>query len=154
MRKLILLILLLSPPFVGEGFAPSDSLEIVVRPTEIDVKGHVNNAKYIEYLQWSRWEWFDKQGLTNEKLKELDTVLVVVNININYRQEVLQGEKLSVDVELQKIGDKSLTLTQTVRKMNGDVAADAQVVLVGIDPSSRKSRSLPDSVRKILEKKL
>ena len=26
------------------------SLDIVVRPTEIDVNGHVNNAKYLEYL--------------------------------------------------------------------------------------------------------
>jgi acyl-CoA thioester hydrolase/thioesterase-3 len=28
------------------------SLNIIVRPTEIDVNGHVNNAKYLEYLEW------------------------------------------------------------------------------------------------------
>src|SRR5208337_4738335 len=26
--------------------------EIVVRPTEVDVNGHVNNAKYVEYMEW------------------------------------------------------------------------------------------------------
>lgn len=68
--------------------------EIIVRPTEIDVKGHVNNAKYIEYLQWSRWEWFAKHNLTNDHLSELKIVLVVANINIDYRKEVKEGEKI------------------------------------------------------------
>jgi acyl-CoA thioesterase FadM len=31
-------------------------LETVVRCTEIDVNGHVNNAKYVEYLEWGREE--------------------------------------------------------------------------------------------------
>ena len=39
------------------------SLEIVVRPTEIDVNGHVNNAKYVEYLEWGREEWYERNGL-------------------------------------------------------------------------------------------
>ena len=29
-------------------------LETVVRCTEIDVNGHVNNAKFVEYLEWGR----------------------------------------------------------------------------------------------------
>ncbi|MGO8899184.1 MAG: acyl-CoA thioesterase [Isosphaeraceae bacterium] len=30
------------------------ALEIVVRPTEVNVNGHVNNAKYVEYMEWGR----------------------------------------------------------------------------------------------------
>ncbi len=30
------------------------ALEIVVRPTEVDVNGHVNNAKYVEYSGGAR----------------------------------------------------------------------------------------------------
>ena len=30
--------------------------EIVVRPTEVDVNGHVNNTKYVEYMEWGREE--------------------------------------------------------------------------------------------------
>jgi thioesterase III len=29
------------------------ALEIVVRPTEVDVNGHVNNAEYVEYMEAS-----------------------------------------------------------------------------------------------------
>jgi acyl-CoA thioesterase FadM len=28
------------------------ALTIIVRSTEIDINGHVNNAKYLEYLEW------------------------------------------------------------------------------------------------------
>ena len=44
------------------------TLEIVVRPTEIDVNGHVNNAKYVEYLEWGREEWYESNGLPYERL--------------------------------------------------------------------------------------
>ena len=38
------------------------SIELIVRSTEIDVNGHVNNAKYLEYLEWGREEWYEKAG--------------------------------------------------------------------------------------------
>ena len=28
------------------------ALEIVVRPTEVDVNGRGNNAKYVDYMEW------------------------------------------------------------------------------------------------------
>ena len=41
------------------GASMETSLEIVVRPTEVDVNGHVNNAKYVEYMEWGREEWYE-----------------------------------------------------------------------------------------------
>lgn len=35
-------------------------IEIEVRPTEIDVMGHVNNAKYLEYMEWGREDWYNQ----------------------------------------------------------------------------------------------
>jgi hypothetical protein len=32
------------------------ALEIVVRPTEVDVNGHVNDAKYVDCMEWGREE--------------------------------------------------------------------------------------------------
>ena len=61
-------------------------LETVVRCTEIDVNGHVNNAKYVEYLEWGREEWYDRHGFPYDRLLALGTVTVVVNINLNLRQ--------------------------------------------------------------------
>ena len=38
-------------------------LEIVVRWTELDVNGHVNNVKCLEYPEWGRHEWCDPPRL-------------------------------------------------------------------------------------------
>jgi Thioesterase-like superfamily len=52
------------------------ALEIVVRPTEVDVNGHVNNAKYVEYMEWGREEWYERQGLPYARLFALGAVTV------------------------------------------------------------------------------
>jgi YbgC/YbaW family acyl-CoA thioester hydrolase len=122
------------------------SIEIVVRPTEIDVNGHVNNAKYVEYLEWGREEWYERNGLPHERLFELGAVTVAVNLNLNFRKECRQGELLLVLTRPERLGRTSFTLRQEIRKRSGEVAADAVVTLVTIDPATRTSRPVPDEL--------
>ena len=42
---------------------------LTVRSTDIDVIGHVNNAKYLEYMEWARFEWIWEQGFTLDELR-------------------------------------------------------------------------------------
>ena len=119
------------------------SIEIVVRPTEIDVNGHVNNAKYVEYLEWGREDWYERQGLTYERLLELGAITVTVNLNLNFRRECRQGERLTVVTRPDRLGRTSFALRQEIRSADGGIAADAVVTLVTIDPESRKSRPVP-----------
>ena len=72
------------------------SLEIVVRPTEVDVNGHVNNAKYVEYMEWGREEWYERHDLPYDRLFSLGAVTVTVNLNLNFRRECRQGEVLTI----------------------------------------------------------
>jgi thioesterase III len=119
------------------------SLEIVVRPTEIDVNGHVNNAKYVEYLEWGREEWYERNGLPYERLFELGAVTVTVNLNLNFRKECRQGEVLVILTRPERLGRTSFALSQEIRKRTGEVAADAVVTIVTIDPATRTSRPVP-----------
>ncbi len=122
------------------------SLEIVVRPTEIDVNGHVNNAKYVEYLEWGREEWYERNGLPYERLLELGAVTVTVNLNLNFRKECRQGEVLVILTRPERLGRTSFALRQEIRKRTGEVAADAVVTIVTIDPATRTSRQVPDEL--------
>jgi len=70
------------------------ALEIVVRPTELDVNGHVNNAKYVDYVEWGREDWYERQGLPYARLFALGAVTVTANLNLNFRRECRQGEFL------------------------------------------------------------
>jgi YbgC/YbaW family acyl-CoA thioester hydrolase len=119
-------------------------LETVVRCTEIDVNGHVNNARYVEYLEWGREEWYDRHGFTYDRLRGLGAVTVVVNINLNLRQPCHQGERLRIITRPQRRGRTSFALGQHIEKEGGAVAADALVTLVTIDPTKGRSRPLPE----------
>jgi len=119
-------------------------LEAVVRCTEIDVNGHVNNGKYIEYLEWGREEWYDRHGFTYDRLRALGAITVVVNINMNLRQPCHQGERLRIVTWPERRGRTSFVLGQRIEKENGAVTADALVTLVMVDPASNRSRPLPE----------
>jgi len=126
-------------------------LELIVRSTEIDVNGHVNNAKYLEYLEWGREEWYEAGRLPYETLKQLGVQTVTVNININYRKECRQGDRITVTTEPQSIGRSSYVLRQQIVNDHGELCADAQVTSVAIDVDTRKSRAVPDPLRALFE---
>jgi thioesterase-3 len=124
-------------------------LEAVVRCTEIDVNGHVNNAKYVEYLEWGREEWYDRHGFAYDRLRELGAVTVVVNINLNFRQPCLQGDRLRVVTWPQRRGRTSFILGQRIER-EGAVVADALVTLVTTDPATGRGRPLPQEFADLL----
>src|SRR5947208_15494805 len=109
------------------------SLEIVVRPTEIDVNGHVNNAKYVEYLEWGREEWYERNGLPYDRLLELGAVTVTVNLNLNFRKECRQGEVLVIYTRPERLGRTSFVLRQEIGKRHGEAAADGVITLGTLD---------------------
>jgi YbgC/YbaW family acyl-CoA thioester hydrolase len=123
-------------------------LELIVRPTEIDVNGHVNNAKYLEYLEWGREDWYEQADLPYATLLSLGVVTMTVNVDLNYRKEAHQGDYLLVITRPGRLGTTSFTLEQTViRESDDSLIADASVTLVTVDVESRKGVPLPEALR-------
>jgi thioesterase III len=119
-------------------------LEIVVRCTEIDVNGHVNYAKFVEYLEWGREEWYDRHGFAYDRLKVLGAITVVVNINLNFRQPCHQGDRLRIITRPRRRGHTSFELAQRIDRADGTEVADAVVTLVTVDPDTRRARPVPE----------
>lgn len=125
----------------------SVSIEIIVRSTEIDVNGHVNNAKYLEYLEWGREAWYEQSGLDYEMFLSMGIQTVTVNININYRKECRQGDRLTIITEAERAGRSSYVLRQEIVNQNGIRCADAMITSVAMDVQTRASRLIPDALR-------
>ncbi|MCX7571144.1 thioesterase family protein [Tumebacillus sp. DT12] len=123
------------------------ALDIIVRSTEIDVNGHVNNAKYLEYLEWGREEWYEQHDLHYDKFEAMGVNTVTVNININYKHECLQGDKLTIKTRPEKIGRTSYVLKQEIWNQNGVLCADALVTSVAMGIETRKSTEVPAELR-------
>ncbi len=124
-------------------------LEAAVRCTEIDVNGHVNNAKYVEYLEWGREEWYDHHGFAYDRLKGLGAITVVVNINLNVRQPCYQGDRLRIITWPQRRGRSSFVLAQRIDRADATAVADAVVTLVAVDPDTRRARPLPEEFARL-----
>jgi YbgC/YbaW family acyl-CoA thioester hydrolase len=124
-------------------------LEVVVRCTEIDVNGHVNNARFVEYLEWGREEWYDRRGFPYDRLRGLGAVTVVVNINLNLRQACRQGDRLRIITHPERRGRTSFVLGQRIEKEGGAAAADARVTLVTVDPATGRPCPLPEEFARL-----
>ncbi|MCC3702181.1 YbgC/FadM family acyl-CoA thioesterase [Rouxiella badensis] len=113
---------------------------IKVRGFHIDVYQHVNNARYLEFLETARWEWLDnKEGF--QWMAQNKIAFILVNININYRRPAVLGDLLQIDSRLEQLNNKSGVLKQIIT-CNGETVVDAILTFVCIDLRSQKALPL------------
>ncbi len=128
-----------------------DSAEIKVRGYHLDLYGHVNNARYLEFLEEGRWAAFEGQFDLRE-WQERGLSFFVVNINISYRKPATLGELLEVRTNLSHIGNKSGVIRQEiVLKGTDTVVTDADVTFVIADARTGKALPLEGALRSEFE---
>lgn len=111
--------------------------EIKVRGYHADFYGHVNNARYLEFLEEDRWAWLEAKADLVEWAARGYT-FVIVNININYRKVVKVGTRIAVVTRVEQITNRSMVLKQEVLiKDTKEVAADALVTYVVLGKDGR-----------------
>lgn len=116
--------------------------EVIIRGYHLDGYQHVNNARYLEFLEEDRWacmseelEYFSLQGVA----------WVIANININYRLPATLGQSLIIKTTVSKIGNKSGVVTQVIQcKKTNNVVADAEITFVLFDVKTKKTTPLVD----------
>lgn len=114
-----------------------------VRWDDLDAMGHVNNAKYLTYIQETRFLW----SPTSE--------MVVARAEVDYLEPIYQGGRYyDISLWVESIGNSSFTLSYEVTGDNGVVHARVKTVQVAVAMDSRKSRPLSDSERDFLSKYL
>ena len=120
---------------------------IKVRGYHLDVYQHVNNARYLEFLEEARWQWLEDvdafHWLMDQKL-----AFVVVNININYRRPAVLGDVLHIESKVSQLNGKSGIISQRVL-LAGDntVVADAALTFVCIDLRTQKAVPMEGELR-------
>ena len=126
--------------------------EIKVRGFHIDIFSHVNNARYLEFMEEARWVVIDKY-INLKRMQAKGIIFVVVNININYRRPASMGDILELYLGLTKIGGKSAVFYQEIRLKGTDtVVADAQVTFVFADKNTGKAVRIDDEIKGLIGK--
>jgi acyl-CoA thioester hydrolase len=124
---------------------------VEIRWRDVDAYQHVNNAVYATYLEECRDEWVD--AALGDAGDPWD--LVLARIAIDFRRELrLDDGEVVVSCALQRIGNSSLTLREEIRTREGEVAAEAEAVLVARDRTLGRSRPLTQAERAAFEDSL
>ena len=110
-----------------------------VRWDDIDAFGHVNNAKYLTYIQEARFLW--------SPIIEM----VVARAEVDFIEAIYEGGRFyDVNLWVESIGNSSFTMAYEVVGDNGVVHAKVKTVQVVISMETKKSRPLKDSEREFL----
>jgi YbgC/YbaW family acyl-CoA thioester hydrolase len=124
---------------------------VEIRWSDVDAYQHVNNAVYATYLEECRDEWVERAlGGVGDSWD-----LVLARVAIDFRRELrLEDEEVVVSCTLERIGNSSLALREQVRTRDGELAAEAEAVLVARDRELGRSRPLTDAEREAFERAL
>lgn len=77
---------------------------------------------------------------------------MLARVAIDFRRELrLEDEAVFVSCRLERVGASSVTLREAIRTRDGELAAEAEAVLVARDRESGRSRPLNDAERAAFE---
>ena len=111
---------------------------IQTRWPDFDALGHLNHAVYHVYLDEARDE-----ALRSTVGDFSVWPNVVVHASIDYRREIALGvREILVRTWIAEVGRSSVRFAQAIVTPDGELAAEAEAVLVAWDPQTRRSREI------------
>ena len=120
---------------------------IEIRWRDLDAYNHVNNAVYLTYLEEARDEWLERALGSNDAAWGY----VLARVAIDFRRELRQDDdEVVASCALARLGNSSVTTREELRTRDGELAAEAEAVLVARDPGSGQTRPLSDDERAAL----
>jgi acyl-CoA thioester hydrolase len=121
-------------------------LAIPTRWPDFDALGHLNQAVYHVYLDEAR------DDALRQTVGDFDTwPNVVVHTSIDYKREIALGvREIVVSTQIAEVGRSSARFKQTVATPDGEIAAEAEAVLVAWDREARRSREITQAERERL----
>ncbi len=124
--------------------------EIKIRGYHLDGYRHVNNARYLEFMEEARWDYLDKFNALGY-FTEKNLAFVIVNITIDYKWPLLVGDVLSVETVMDKTGNTSFVFKQTLfNKTQERDSAIAFVTFVLVDTTINKPIRVTEEAKNLL----
>ena len=121
---------------------------IALRWSDLDALNHVNNARYLTFLEQARIEWFDT---VDEPWMTDEMGPVVATATLNFRRPIEYPASIAVELFTERLGNTSVTIGHRILADDGTLHADGHVVAVWVARASGRPIPLPDAVRKASE---
>ena len=109
-----------------------------------DAYGHVNNARYLEFLEEARWEALSAFDLI-KKFKQLHLQFFVVNINIDFKKPVMPGHEIEINTKLGVVKRKTMSFVQTI-SASGQLKTQAEITFVLYNAKTQSASTLTEEM--------
>lgn len=123
-------------------------ITVTVQSSHVDMFGHVNHTRYLEYMEWCRFAWSDHHGFPIPRMVADDRVgPAVLRVQVQFRRECRYGETLRVRAEALSARRMIGRLRQTIHAVlpdgaDGDLVCDAELTFVMLNLDTRKAAPL------------
>lgn len=129
-------------------------VHVLIGTSDIDQMNHLNNQKYVAFLEKGRDNLYTCGGFPDEVMKARGLGRAVVQMLIQFHREVSLGERLTISTYPIRIGRSSFTLKQEIYNEGNELVNSAEVIGVIFDFEERKSVTIPTDFRTFLEKEI
>ncbi len=121
---------------------------IEVRYGDLDPQGHVNNAKYLTYIEQARIAYLQHLGLFRKGQSFMDVGIILADAHLTFKSSIRFEQTVRVGVRTARLGNKSLALEYHLEDADtGAELATGSTVLVAYDYRVRKTIPIPDDWR-------
>ncbi|PIE98860.1 MAG: 4-hydroxybenzoyl-CoA thioesterase [Treponema sp.] len=120
------------------------STEVEVRTYELDSYNHVNNAVYLNYLEYARMQFLRAINFDYTRLIEDGYMLFVTRADIKYKYSARLYDKLTVEVESIKLKKVSGVFFQRIINQDGIVCAEAEITWACVSKETGRPTKLPE----------
>lgn len=92
-------------------------IELEVRDYELDYQGIVNNAVYLNYLEYARHKFMLGKSVDFTEMHNNGIDLVVTRNEIDYKYSLKSNDKFVVTITTEKVGNVRLVFNQEILKL-------------------------------------
>ncbi len=122
---------------------------VQVRFADVDMFGHVNNAKYLTYIESARVAYYTElTGLQDPR----EFGMTVASAKIDFLKPVFFGQSLNIFTRIGRVGNSSWTLEHELRDAgSGELMGTGSTVNVCYDYQTGRSQPIPPDIVQKME---
>lgn len=110
----------------------------LVRETQVDLLGHLNNAAYLQMFEDMRWDVIHQRGYGFAEILKRNQGPVILEAQIKFLKELKVRDQVIITMELVEYPSKVGKLLQKMILPDGQVACEAVFVFGLFDLAARK----------------
>ena len=121
-----------------------EPVHLQIRFADIDSMGHVNNAVYLSYFEYTRVYYF--KAMLPPNWDWVSNGIILAHTEVSYLKPLLLNDYATVQMLIGEIGTKSFTLHYIIR-VNDKIITKGASTLVCYDSKMQRSIGIPTEMK-------